>query len=42
MWPMPYDSILYFFMWILPISCLIFAIIKDEEVKNMGLKPASN
>lgn len=39
---MPYDSMPYYFMWILPISCLIFAIIKDEEVKNMGLKPASN
>ena len=31
---MLYDSILYFFTWILPVSCLIFAIIKNKEIKT--------
>ena len=33
MWPMPYDSNPYDFMWILSFSCPIFAIIKGEEAE---------
>ena len=32
--PILYDSILYFFTWILPVSCLIFAIIKNKEIRT--------